>query len=412
MRRVLLVSYYYPPIAGPGVFRPLRLSKYLGRHGWGVTVVTVSARARLIKDPALVDDIPPEVRVERTGSLEPRTLLIALNKLGLSGIVRRIEPWLNVPDEQRGWVPLAVRRATRILREQPHDAVLSTSSPYSAHLVGRELQRRTGLPWVADFRDEWTTNPYLRYPTRWHRRLNTRLEREVLSAADRVVCVSRPWLDALHAQVPGQPGEKFVTLPNGFDGEHFEDPPPPPPDRFRIVYTGMFYGHRSPEVFLEGVRRAIDGKRIPAKDLEVIFVGHTAHADGLGSLPGNVVRVVEQRPYREAIRFLYDAAVLLLVIPSAGGEGNHTGKLFPYLASGRPILALAPETNVAADLIRRSHSGVVASPDDPAGVADALGRLYDAWKTGGPPVQDRAVVAEFEARPQTEAYARLLDQLF
>ena len=249
-------------------------------------------------------------------------------------------------------------------------------------------------------------------PSDWHRRLNTRLEREVLTAADRLVCVSRPWLDALRGLVPDEPEKKFQTLPNGFDGEHFEDPPPPLPDRFRVVYTGMFYGHRSPEVFLEGLRRTLRDDRIPVDDLEVLFVGHTAHADGLSSLPGSVVRIVEQRPYREAVRFLYDAAVLLLVIPAAGGEGNHTGKLFPYLASGRPILALAPEPNVAADLIRRSRSGVIASPDDPDGVADALARLYDEWKAGRSMAdQNRALITTFEARPQTEAYAHLLNDL-
>ena len=104
--------------------------------------------------------------------------------------------------------------------------------------------------------------------------------------------------------------------------------------------------------------------------------------------------------------------VLLLVIPTAGGEGNHTGKLFPYLASGRPILCLAPEPNVAAELIRQSRSGEVVSPEDPADVADALMRLYENWRDGRSlPDQDREVIAGYEARVQTKEYAHLLDQL-
>jgi len=413
MKRLLLVSYYYPPVAGAGVFRPLRMSKYLGSFGWDVTVLAITDRARLLKDPSLVDEIPASVRVERTRSFEPRTFLIGLNKLGLGGIVRRVGPWLNLPDEQRGWVPLACRRALSVLREDEHHAIVSTSSPYSAHRIGLELHRRTGLPWVADFRDEWTTNPYLRYPTEWHRRLNERLEREVLTEADRVVCVSTPWLDNLRGLVPEAPASKFVTLPNGYDGEHFAEPPPPPPERFRVVYTGVFYGHRSPRVFLEAIERVLRDGRISADDLEVSLVGHTADSEGLSSLPGGFVRVVEQRPYREALRYLHDAAVLLLVIPTAGGEGNHTGKLFPYLASGRPILCLAPEPNVAADLIRESRSGEIVSPDDPAQVADALVRLYDRWKEGRSlPDQDRGMIARYEARAQTEQYARLLDGLW
>jgi glycosyltransferase involved in cell wall biosynthesis len=179
-----------------------------------------------------------------------------------------------------------------------------------------------------------------------------------------------------------------------------------------VVYTGTFYGHRSPDVFLEAVRRLLRGNRVPVRDLEVVFVGHTARATGLEVARDTVVRVVEQRPYFEALRYLDQAAVLLLVVPREGGAGNHTGKLFNYLASGRPILALAPEPNVAADLIRESRSGVVAPPDDPDAVARSLLDLYGRWRSGTLlPDQDRAVIARYEARPQAQAYAALLDDL-
>jgi len=411
MRRLLLVSYYFPPLAGSGVFRPLRLVKHLPRYGWEVTVLTASENMRVLKDPSLLPEVPSGTRVERTSSIEPRTALLAMHKLGLGRLARRIEPWLLLPDDQRGWVPFACRRAAAVLHGLEHHAVLTTSGPVSAHLVGLCAPRK-GLPWVADFRDEWTTNPYLRYPTRWHRRLNRRLERRVLTEAGRVVCVSDPWLDNLRGLVPDQAPGKFMALPNGFDADHFTQPPPPPPERFRVIYTGTFYGHRSPRVFLEALHRVVREGRIPTADLEVVFVGHTANAEGLASLPGGLVHVVEQRPFFESLAYLREAAVLLLVIPREGGAGNHTGKLFNYLASGRPILALAPEGNVAANLIRETRSGTVAPPDDPGAVSNALVRLYQEWKSGNPlPDQDRQAIGAYEARPQAEAYARLLDQL-
>lgn len=411
MKRLLLVTYYFPPLAGSGVFRPLRLAKYLPRAGWQVSIVTVSESARVLKDETLVAEVPGGTRVERTFSLEPRTALLALGKLGLRGLARRFQPWLMVPDDQRGWVPFAVRRARRVLDEVPHHAVLSTSGPTSAHLVAREIRERSGIPWVADFRDEWTTNPYLRYPTAWHRRLNRRLERAVLTEADRVVCVSTPWLENLRALVPEEPETKFVTLPNGYDADHFPDGPAERPGRFRIVYTGTFYGHRSPRVFLEAVREVMADGRIPPEDLEVELVGHTVGAAGLGGMSEKHVRVIEQQTHREAVRRLRDAAVLLLVIPREGGVGNHTGKLFNYLAAGRPLLALAPEPNVAADLIRESRSGLVVPPDDAVAVADALVELHRRWRRGEPFEQERAVIERYEARPQADAYARLLDAL-
>jgi glycosyltransferase involved in cell wall biosynthesis len=416
-RRLLLVSYYYPPLAGPGVFRPLRLSKYLPRLGWEVTVLTVRAGVRALKDPSLVAEVPPEVRVERTASVEPRTALLALLKLGLRGAVARIEPWLMLPDDQRGWCPFAVRRGKNLLRALRHDAVLTTAGPYSAHLVGLALRQAVGIPWIADFRDEWTTNPYLadRYPTRWHRRYNRMLERRVVATADRVVAVSRPWLEAIRESAGVADDGRFTVMPNGYDGEHFPAAPAPPPDRFRIVYTGTFYGHRSPTTFLEAVRRLLADGRIPREEIEVVLIGHGVAVGGHGvelpGIPDGVVRIVPQRPYLEAVAALQRAAALLLVVPRAGGAGNHTGKLFGYLASGRPILTLAPEPNVAADLVRASRSGIVVPPDDVGAVAAALERLHRAWKRGEAPNPDRSIVEAYEASRQAADWRDLLDAL-
>jgi len=412
LKRLLLVTYFHPPLGGPGVFRPLRLCRYLPGAGWDVTVLTVRDDVRVLKDRSLLGDVPEGTRVERTASVEPRTMLIALNRLGLGALSSRIQDWFLVPDDQRGWVPFAVRRGRRILRDVRHDAVLSTSAPYSAHLVGRGVARATGAPWVADFRDEWTTNPYLvpRYPTAWHRRLNRDLERSVLREANAVVSVSRPWLDAHRSLVPEQPAEKFHVLPNGFDPAHFPDRPAAVSDRFRILYTGMFYGHRSPAAFLEGLRRALARGWIPAAGTEVLFIGHGSTAHGVPDLPTGVLRAIEHRPYAETLEWLGRAAVLLLVVPPEGGPGNHTGKLFPYLACGRPILVQAPEPNVAADVVRESRSGVVVPPDDPERAAEALRDLHARWKSGVLlPDRDPDVVNRFRADVQARDWAALLD---
>ena len=124
MKRLLLVSYYFPPLAGSGVFRPLRLARYLPGAGWQVSVITVSERARVLKDETLSAEVPAETRVERTFSLEPRVALLALGKVGLRGLARRAQRWLMVPDDQRGWVPFAVRRAKRLLDAAPHEVAI------------------------------------------------------------------------------------------------------------------------------------------------------------------------------------------------------------------------------------------------------------------------------------------------
>jgi glycosyltransferase involved in cell wall biosynthesis len=412
VKRLLLVTYYYPPLAGSGVFRPLRISKYLSRRDWQVTVLTVTSRVRVLRDPGLLRDVQPHVRVERSVTLEPRPLLLLLNRLGLRNLTARLHRWLMVPDDQRGWVPFATRLGLELLAEQTHHAILSTSAPYSAHMVGLRLAQRSGLPWIADFRDEWTTNPYFEdaYPTRWHRRLNRSLEQTVLRRARAVLSVSAPWLDAHRSLVPEQPAAKFHVHPNGFDAEHYRRPEPSF-DRFRVVHAGTFYGHRSPRVFLDGLRRALH-RGLPSEETEVLFVGHDSDAIVADGLPDGLLRIEGHRPYFETLELLERAAVLLIVVPREGGAGNHTGKLFPCLASGRPILLQAPEPNVAADLVRSSRSGLVVPPDDPDRVAEALLSLHRDWKARRPLAdQDREVIDDYEASRQVERLARLLDEL-
>jgi glycosyltransferase involved in cell wall biosynthesis len=226
------------------------------------------------------------------------------------------------------------------------------------------------------------------------------------------VCVSGPWLDTLRGLVPEQPVSKFEVHPNGYAPWHFRGKDPGAPTVFRVAYTGTFYGHRSPRAFMQGVARAIQDGRIPADAIEVVLVGHSEPAMMMDVIPTARVRALDHRPFHETIRLLRDAAVLLLVIPTEGGPGNHTGKLFNYLAARRPILALSPEPNVAADLIRASRSGRVVPPDDPRAVADALAGLYAEWKSGrGLLDQDREMIAAYDAAGQARRYAALLDRV-
>ncbi|HXV75381.1 MAG TPA: glycosyltransferase [Candidatus Polarisedimenticolaceae bacterium] len=413
MRRLLLIAYYFPPIAGSGTFRPLRISRYLPAHGWAVSVLSVNTTVRLVKDPALADEVRPDTTVVRTATLEPRNLELALRRIGMGRLAGRLESWLLLPDEQRGWVPFAVAAGRRLLRGEPHHALLSTSSPYSTHLVGRALAA-SGLPWIADFRDEWTTNPYLieRYPTAWHAGHNRRLECRVLRAADAVVSVSAPWAANHRSLVPDEPAEKFHVLPNGYDPQQFAGRPWSRPDRFRVLYTGTFYGIRRPEALIDGVGTAIERGLVPADRLELVLMGQGNTGIDPRALPPGVLTTIEHRPQREAIDEMYRAAVLVLVVPRAGGEGNHTGKLFNYLAVGAPILALAPEPNVAADLVRDCAGGIVVPPDDPAAVADGLGHLFRMW-SGEEPTPPRRVerIAEYAADRQAGRLAALLDRL-
>jgi glycosyltransferase involved in cell wall biosynthesis len=233
-RRVLLVAYYFPPLGGAGVQRSLKFAKYLPELGWQPTVLTCSTGMRYTQDPSLTADIPAGLQVERASVLEPWRPLLRSHRLTLF-----LNRWLSLPDRQIGWFPLAYRKGLKWLRGGFFSAIYTTAAPYTAHLLGLRLKRATGLPWIADFRDEWTQNPSLPNPSPLYRRLNKTWERQVLTEADRVLSVSEPITEGLQKLVEPTQRGKFHTLTNGYDPADF---PAQSENRssqkFTVVYTG------------------------------------------------------------------------------------------------------------------------------------------------------------------------------
>jgi hypothetical protein len=191
-KRILIFAYFFPPLGGAGVQRVVKLAKYLPSLGWEPTIVTVRARDYWMLDASLQHDLGSGVRIARTRSLTGLSLLqlLAPRAAGrtrgarpsmrrIAGL-RRLAAWTLLPDSYVGWVPFALRAGARLLRAQRYDMLMTTSSPDSAHLIGRGLARRFGVPWVADFRDPWTQRLSFAPPTAWHRARHRALERGVL----------------------------------------------------------------------------------------------------------------------------------------------------------------------------------------------------------------------------------------
>jgi glycosyltransferase involved in cell wall biosynthesis len=331
-------------------------------------------------------------------------------------VAEMIRATFFIPDARIGWYNHAIRAGLEVIRREGISAIYSSSPPYTCALIARGLKRKSGLPWIAGFRDPWTG--FITTPDRWAipAKVDRMLEHAVFKEAD---AVEVAWLgitkDALR-KYPSLPAEKFHHLPNGFDSHDFPpvDPASRTDHRFTVTYTGSMYGRRNPDAFLKAVERlAMRGDIDPAK-IRLRFIGRFGEevmemfrASSLGS----AIEVVGYMPHRDSVEQLLLSDVLLLVVDECDeSEEVVPGKVYEYIGSGRALLAVAPEKSAIADLIAETRSGYVAHQSNLPGIADAFLKLYNDHLNGTRSLQpDEAAIARYERRNTTGVLAGLLD---
>jgi glycosyltransferase involved in cell wall biosynthesis len=421
-RRLLILCYFYPPLAGGGVHRVLSFSRYLPEHGWSCTVVCAGADDYWVRDDSLVASIPSETKVVRVegGSALSAWLKVRGGDRGKrSGSVfsslRSLSNWWLMPDSYAGWARKARGVAARLIAGGGYDAILSSSPPDSVHLAGRALHAASGLPWIADFRDPWVGLHFRKPPTAWHRARHAALERAVLDEADVVLAASRTHADAAGSGSGAIP-RSVMHLPNGFEptpaGGSADDGLGVPDDAFAIAFTGTLSLMPDTEVFLEAVDQVVADRPEARRRLRARLAGpyDLSYEDrsvalgltGIVGFPGPLTHAQS--------RSLQRRADLLMLWKPRGYPTMVPGKLYEYLDAGRPVLAVLPEDDEAAELVRRAGGDVVA-PDDRAALASAITRHYDAWREGRQtPVQRPQWLDTFERRAIAGTLAGILDR--
>jgi glycosyltransferase involved in cell wall biosynthesis len=443
--RVLVVTYFFPPVGGVGVQRTLKYVTYLPRWGWEPVVVAPGDPAFPVRDPSLVPTLAPDLEVHRTASLEPGRLPTAAARLlsrrsatpgavsadltassaqgslplkvlrKISVVWNRIWAVLLFPEGAIAWVPFAVRAGRKAHRRRPVDVIYSSAAPISTHLAAGLLKGRIHRPWVADFRDPWIGNPFaapMSRPKRWMQR---RMERWIVTRADRVIVAVDLMRVRFEERYPDLVG-KFVHIPNGYDRADLvgiEPAPPPVPGGFHLLYAGSLYRPRELEAFLLGVERLLARRPDLRVRLKVDFLGRVndpnAKAAAEFDTPERLAGVIGFEgfvPRRQALARMAGAdALLQLVSDMPGAEIFVGGKLAEYLAFDRPILAVMPRGEGRA-LVEGLPTGIVADVE-PGSVADALERLLD--HTPAPAPCDPA--GRFDRVNLAGELARQLDRL-
>jgi glycosyltransferase involved in cell wall biosynthesis len=448
-RRVLFVTFHFPPDARVGALRCQKFVKYLPEFGWSPEVLTVREECHPAVDPSRLADVA-RAQVWRTG-LMPNPLDVALhvravwrrwlklaapdNEAGGGGRSAVADPtyvrpvgWfrrsvfslLQLPDRHVGWLPFGVLRGWELCRSRRIAAIVTSGPPQTCHLIGLLLHRLTGVAWIVDFRDPWVGNAYKPdfARTALSDRLDRAMEAAVVRRAARVVSISARHRSQLVKAYPAEPPAKFVTIPNGFDPADF--PVSAPADRddgvFTVAHVGTIYGRRSADACLAALARAIQEGAIPAAGVRMRFVGSINEDERLRALVaryglGAVVEFTGAVPYPQALRLMRQADLLLLLAQEQPEQIPL--KTFEYLGVGAPILAIAGE-GATADLVR--EAGGLVSGDDPEEIKAALLECYLGHRSRdagdrSTSRQARTDVSAFERRNLARRLASTLDEV-
>ena len=387
-RRLLVVANPYPPMASAGTTRVVRFLRHLPEHGWEPTVLAAKAAG-----PAAE---PPGVRVVRAPVVWPKQLLGGGKRSTL------VNSWVSVPDPYVSWVGPAVFKGRELLRSERFDTIFSSSPRPSVHLVAATLARITGLPWLADYRDPWSTYQFRKYPTAAHRAAHARLEAWALHRAAAVTAVNRPIVDDLVERHPWLAGRAHV-LPNGFDRAETPDDVSLGAG-FWLVHTGRLYGRE------QQVNAFLTALAALPPDVKALFVGVDESrvrpdADRLGL--GERVRVEPLVPLTRALGYQRAAGGLLLV--NGRRPESMSSKVFEYLQAGRPVFAISPAGSAARALFAEVGGGTCVLPDDQ--MAEPLAAFVRATRDGSAPLADPAALERYELGRLTAELAALLDGL-
>ncbi|MCH8290362.1 glycosyltransferase [Candidatus Poribacteria bacterium] len=450
MRKVLFIAGYIPPLVGPGSQRPAKFARHLPKHGWHPMMLSLKIDERIFSigydrsaDLSYLDGS----EIFRTGMLNifapyqkiswwlrRRKKASAQDKSKAEGssspvptrnpviakINHLIDRLLFFPDEGIGWLPFAVWTGWKIIRHRDVDVFYTTSPLNTAHLVGYILKRLTGKPWIADFRDPWDYKTLYNHQftrPRFMLSLGHFLERRIITTADGVITVTKKMTEIFRQRFPEERASKFQTIMNGYAAEDFTSRPTDQKLReseFTIVYTGsLSQSTQSPSHFFTAIKQLIDEGRIPADAIRLLLMGHSSVqiAPLIKTFQLNdVIKTKGYQPRHLALEYQRQAD-LLFFIPGPF-DFMVTGKLCEYLMSGTPIFALSKENVEAAEIIRRTNTGVIVPPDDVKRIVEVIEELYRQFQSGGiayQPIQSE--IQKFEAKQLTQQLATILNKL-
>ena len=397
-KKVLIIAYYWPPAGGPGVQRWLKFIKYLPEFDIEPIVYIPMNPNYPIIDESLVDEIPNDLTIIRQPIVEPYKLASKISN-GQSdtiskgiipdkkkqSVVERLMLFVRgnffIPDARKKWVKPSVNYLSTYIRDYNIDTIITTGPPHSLHLIGEQLKSRLDIKWIADFRDPWTTIGY-------HKKLKLLpmakkkhkfLESKVLNAADSIVVTSNNTKQNFLSLTE----KPIKVITNGYDYESIGNVELDA--KFSLAHIGSLLSDRNPEVLWRVLEELVTNNKIFASMLQLNFVGSVSK-DVLRSLEehnlSQYVNLIGYVPHAEAVKHQRKSQILLLIeIDSEETKCIIPGKLFEYMVSNRPILAIGPKGSDVHDILRTTNTGNYFLYSDQDAIKEVILDMFQAFRS-------------------------------
>lgn len=431
MRTVLMVSYIFPPLAGGGVQRTVKFTKYLLSFNWKAIVLTINRNFDQIEysDNSLLKELPQNLQIYRSEIIEPfevyrvlggkqkmgsRSKSLLHKDEGSNDFTKNIKKLILqslIPDSKIGWFPLAVKSIKKILQNHQVDIIYSTSPPNTSHLIARYVSKRHRIPWVADFRDPWQR--FIENRPILFEKIDRYLERKVLLSATKYLVAWPGIIKSFKKRHNCHNPEKCEVIFNGFDQDDFLNLKPSNLNEFTITYTGTIYNERALEGLFKGLRLLFEENSELRTKINVLFI--CVYDPILKDLVNKyqLVDVVKSIPYmnhKDCVSYLKGSHLLFLYTTRLNAV---PGKLFDYLGAKRPILAIVPADTTVAEIIKSTETGFIVNPNDEQGIKKTIKKIYHNYDKIAKRISNINIEAlkDFERKHQTERLAKLFNAI-
>ena len=392
-KKVLIITYYWPPAGGSGVQRWLKFSKYLRDFEIEPVIYTIDNPSYPILDKSSESEIPKDLEILKQAIFEPNSMLsffgrnnkkesagfLNPNPTFLGKIVQYIRANYFIPDARKFWIQPSVNFLSNYLEKNHIDAIITTGPPHSMHIIGLELKKKLGIKWISDFRDPWTEIDYFQQLplTKKATKKHQDLEQEVLINSDMVVVVGETMKDKFLKHT-----KRIEVLTNGFDTietsltQELDE-------KFSITHVGLMNSDRNPTILWEVLNEISNTNLNFKNDLRIKLIGKLDDAviQDLKVFDHNTIETIPYLDHKDISKYQASSQILLLSInevPSA--KGIITGKIFEYLQAKRPILAIGPEDGDAAMILKNTNAGTIVGFKNKTALKATILKLYKDFK--------------------------------
>lgn len=441
-KKVLIVTYYWPPAGGPGVQRWLKFAKYLPEFGWEPIIYTPENPSYPLVDETLIKEVPKNLTIVKTNIWEPYQIAekfsksnkkfkggqfdVGKNQSFVSKLSIFIRGNFFIPDARKFWVKPSIKFLKKYLTENHIDTIVTTGPPHSLHLIGLGLKKELpNLKWIADFRDPWTEISYYKHLklTSSSDKKHRQLEKSVFENADLTLATS--YTDAENFR---KNGANAFCVTNGFDKsveslnrkivindiDDFTILQIHDSAKFTLSYVGVLEQLRNPENFWKALKELCEKHQGFSNDFEMKFVGRIDDKilnDIENSVLKNNIKNLGYLAHDESVKEMENSNLLLITnFPNESSKGIIPGKLFEYLATGKQIISFGPKDADVETILNKTKAGKHFDYSESAEISDFILSLYKDWKSGKS-IQNSANINEFSRKELTQKLAELLTDL-